>query len=135
MRFVLLWFALAAGAALFSRAQLREGRAQHCSLDGVPIEGAQRIDWVDGPRPVASFCSVECALAWPRGGERALRFVVHEELHGIALDPEAAYFVRCSPAGHAGRSSLRAFQDPLAAAECARALGGVLVPNPFPETR
>lgn len=130
-RFLLLWFAITLAAALFSRAQLHASLAQHCSIDGISIEGARRVDLFEDERLSASFCSVECALAWPRATGGKSRFVVHEELHGQALDPMAAYFVRSGGTPLASRKLLRAFQDPLAAAEHARAFGGIQVPNPF----
>ena len=134
-RFLILWFAGLSLAAAFSRAQLRQGGEARCSFDGLPIETGGRVDLVEQEQQSASFCSVECALAWPARASAASHFVVHEERFGTALDPGAAYFIRSRPTARGGRAILRAFADPLSAAEYARAFGGTAVPNPFAEER
>lgn len=132
-RFLLLWFSGTVIAATIARAQLRQDGDLCCSFDGVPVETGGRVDLVDGQQRLASFCGVECALTWPGRARAAAesRFVVYEERHGAALDPGAAFFVR----SQTPRGGLRAFADPLSAAEYARSFGGVPVPNPFDEDR
>lgn len=136
-RFLLIWFSCLGLAAAVSRAQLGRVDDSRCSFDGLPIESAGRVDLFEQDQRIASFCGVECALAWPARAQTAAsrRFLVHEERHGTALDPGAAFFVRSLPAARAARAVWRAFADPLSAAEYARSFGAVAVPNPFAELR
>ena len=133
-RFVCLWCLFTLLVSLLSRAQMRALATQRCALDGALISAAARVDMFEASKLRACFCSIECALAWPlaaaHGVER--RFQVHEEQNGIALDPIAAFFVRSNLRSSAGRPLLRAFQDPVAAAQHVSSFGGALVPNPFP---
>jgi hypothetical protein len=135
-RFLLVWFSLLSAAALLSRGQLRAAGESRCSLDGVAIEAGNQVELFFGEQRSADFCSVACALAWPAAESpiSPARFVVHEALHGTALDPAAAIFVRSAGGSTASGRELRAFADPLSAAEHARAFGGVIVPNPFSRT-
>ncbi|MEO6711385.1 MAG: hypothetical protein ABI054_09450 [Planctomycetota bacterium] len=135
LRFLCLWCLLTLAVSWISRAELRAGASARCALDGAVVGGASRVDLFEGSKLRASFCSVECALAWPAAtppGETR-RFEVHEEQNGVALDPRAATFVRSNLRASGGRGALRAFRDALTAAEHVRAFGGTLVPNPFPE--
>src|SRR5689334_23394571 len=133
-RFLCAWALVTLALSLVVRAQLRGEASGRCALDGARIATAGRVELFEDGALRWSFCSSECALAWPApkvpGVKR--RFQVHEEQNGRALDPRAATFVRSSLTRVAGRGALRAFADALAASEHVRAHGGALVPNPFP---
>ena len=135
VRFLCLWCLATLALSFVSRAQLRAGGAQRCALDGGVISPAARVDLFEESKLVSSFCSIECALAWPPAKTPGVlrHFLVHEEANGIALDPRAATFVRSNLRAVGGRSLLRAFRDPLSATEHVRSFGGAIVPNPFPE--
>ncbi len=135
VRFVCLWCLITLAVSLVSRAELHAGAPQRCSLDGSTISRASRVDLFEDSELRASFCRIECALAWPLAKSKGVtrRFQVHEEANGTALDPRAAFFVRSNLHALGGRGSLRAFLDPVTAAEHVRSFGGALVPNPFPE--
>jgi hypothetical protein len=133
VRFLGAWFVVALALSLVSRSQLRAGAQSRCALDGARIHGAASVELFEHGARSQGFCSIECALAWPAdfAAEAAPRFEVREEQDGVALDPRAATFVRSELRSAGGRGTLRAFRDPLAAAEHVRAHGGALVQNPF----
>ncbi len=135
LRFLCLWAMTALGLAFVSRAQLRAGMEERCALDGAMIRRTARVDLLLDLAAARSFCSAECALAWPalEKADAAFRFQVHAEEDGRALDPRAAHFVRSNLQQSGGRAQLRAFRDAITAAEHLRLLGGYAVPNPFPE--
>lgn len=135
VRFLSLWCVALLALSFVSRAQFRAGAGLRCALDGVAIVSTARVDLFEGTELVHSFCSAECALAWPRkvAASSALHFQVRAEQDGRPLDPRAACFVRSNLNERGGRPVLRAFVDAVSAAEHARSFGGALVPNPFPE--
>ena len=135
VRFLCLWFAGLLALSFVSRAQFRDGAGRRCALEGVAIAPTARVDLLEGSSIVHSFCSAECALAFPRSGAAsgALHFQVHAEQDARPLDPRAAFFVRSNLSASGGRPVLRAFVEAVSAAEHARSFGGALVPNPFPE--
>ena len=135
VRFLSLWFVALLALSFVSRAQFRAGAGLRCALDGVAIVPTARVDLLEGPEIVHSFCGAECALAWPRSDapDGARHFQVHAEQDARPLDPRAAFFVRSSLGARGGRPLLRAFVDAVSAAQHARSFGGALVPNPFSE--
>ncbi len=135
VRFLSLWCVVLLALSFVSRAQFRADAGLRCALDGVAIVPTARVDLLEGSKLVHSFCSAECALAWPRSlvPSSTLHFQVHAEQDARPLDPRAACFVRSNLNARGGRSVLRAFADAISAAEQARSFGGALVPNPFPE--
>jgi hypothetical protein len=135
LRLVCLWCLVTLALSSVSRWQLRADAPRRCALDGALISGAARVDLLEDAGQAHSFCSIECALAWPRSPTHGppRRFVVHEEENGLPLDPRAATFVRSNLRAAGARGCLRAFKDPLTAAQHVQSFGGVLVPNPFPQ--
>ena len=59
------WFTAVSVLSIASRIAVRDGVDERCRLDGRVVEPVRRVDLVDGERVVASFCSTDCALAWP----------------------------------------------------------------------
>jgi hypothetical protein len=128
---LLVWFCALSLFAVLSRGQVRGARPDRCSLDGTAIEPIHRVDLMQGGDPVASFCSLACALAWPAvpaGSWWQLR----DEVSGRPIDASRAWFVESRVVTVATRRErIHVFLEPTEAMNHCVQFGGARIADPF----
>jgi hypothetical protein len=113
----------------------RRNAAPGCSLDGLPIDPAYRVEVADADGRTYAFCCPRCAAIWmSRRAEPPQAVTVTDEAAGGPVDAAAAWYVRSSVVTvTATGNRVHAFRDRADAERHAeRFLGTVLPPQDTP---
>ena len=92
---LLAWFGIVLALSVYSRWHTRHAGRDRCGLDGSRITPVYRVDLMEDGDPVASFCSIKCAVEWPDVSSVAY-WRVRDEMTGQPLDARKAAFVESS---------------------------------------
>jgi hypothetical protein len=114
-----------------SRELVRGSHPDRCSFDGVSIDRVHRVDLMEDGMVRASFCSVACALAWPK--LPASRYwQVRDEMSGEPIDASRACFVLSRVVTVATRGErIHVFRQWTDAMNHCAQFGGARIADPF----
>ncbi|HUY35780.1 MAG TPA: hypothetical protein VMV69_23755 [Pirellulales bacterium] len=110
----------------------RRHRLARCDLDGAAIEPIYAVRIVDAEGGSHEFCCILCADYWLARQTTAPREVrVTDEVGGLPIDAEAAFFVRSGiVTNQATGNRVHAFQERRDAEQHADSHGGLLLEGP-----